>query len=95
VIPILEGRREAWRRLVIKVELVTEVPFVVNSPLSFQIPEWERRMGKTYLESVYRVREWSAASSKALVTANSSAFLLVVLGGRGHALMVWVKETTA
>jgi hypothetical protein len=55
-----------------KVELVTEVPLVVNSPLSFQIAEWERRMWKTYLESVYRVREWLAASSKALVTVNSS-----------------------
>jgi hypothetical protein len=72
-IPILEGRREAQRRLVMKVELVTEVPLVVNNPLSFQIAEWERRMWKTYLESVYRVREWLAASSKALVTANSSA----------------------
>jgi hypothetical protein len=72
-IPILEGRREAQRRLAMKVELVTEVPFVVNNPLSFQIAEWERRMWRTYLESVYRVREWSAASSKALMTANSSA----------------------
>jgi hypothetical protein len=72
-IPFLEGRREARRRLVMKLELVTEVPRVVNSSLSFQIAEWERRMWKTYLESVYRVREWSAASSKALVTANSSA----------------------
>jgi hypothetical protein len=70
---ILEGRREAQRRLVMKVELVTEVPLVVNNPLSFQIAEWERRMWRTYLESVYRVREWLAASSKALVTANSSA----------------------
>jgi hypothetical protein len=48
-------------------------PSVVNSPLSFQIAEWEKRMWKTYLESVYRVREWPAASSKALVTADSSA----------------------
>jgi hypothetical protein len=38
-IPILEGRREAWRRLVMKVELVTEVPLKVNNPLSFQIAE--------------------------------------------------------
>jgi hypothetical protein len=51
-IPILEGGREAQRRLVIKVELVTEVPLVVNNPLSFQIAEWERRRWKTYLESV-------------------------------------------
>jgi hypothetical protein len=55
------------------VELVTEVPLVVNNPLSFQIAEWERRIWKTYLELVYRVREWSAASSKALITVNSSA----------------------
>jgi hypothetical protein len=72
-IPILEGRREARSRLVMKVELVTEVPLMANNPLSFQIAEWERRIWKTYLESVYRVREWSAASSRALVTANSSA----------------------
>jgi hypothetical protein len=44
VIPILEGRREAQRSLVMKVELVTEVTLVVNSPLSFQIAEWESRM---------------------------------------------------
>jgi hypothetical protein len=56
-----------------RVELVTEVPLVVNSPLSFQIAEWGRRIWKTYLESAYRVREWSAASSKALIAANSSA----------------------
>jgi hypothetical protein len=43
-IPILEGRREVRRRLVMKVELVTEVPLVVNSPLSFQIAVWERRL---------------------------------------------------
>jgi hypothetical protein len=72
-ITILEGRRDARSRLVMKVELVTEVPLMVNNPLSFQIAGWERRMWKTYLESVYRVREWSAASSRALVTANSSA----------------------
>jgi hypothetical protein len=72
-IPILEGRREARGRLVMKMKLVTEVSLMVNNPLSFQIAEWERWMWKTYLESVYRVREWSAASSKALVTANSSA----------------------
>jgi hypothetical protein len=76
-IPILEGRREAQRRLVMKEELVTEVPLVVNSPLSFQITEWERKMWKTYLGSVYRVREWSAASSKALVTANKQFSLLI------------------
>jgi hypothetical protein len=29
-IPTLEGRREAWRRWVMKVELVTEVSLVVN-----------------------------------------------------------------
>jgi hypothetical protein len=39
VIPILEGRREARSRLVMKVKLVTEVPLVVNNPLSFQIAE--------------------------------------------------------
>jgi hypothetical protein len=48
-------------------------PSYYNNPLFFQISEWERRMWRTYLESVYRVREWSAASSKALMTANSSA----------------------
>jgi hypothetical protein len=72
-IPILEGRREARSRLVMKVELVTEVPLMVSNPFSCQITEWEGRIWKTYLESVYRVREWSAASSRALVTANSSA----------------------
>jgi hypothetical protein len=38
-IPILEGRREAQSRLVMKVELMTEVPLMVNNPLSFQIAE--------------------------------------------------------
>ena len=43
-IPILVGSREAWRRHVMKVALVIDVPFVVSSPLSFQIAEWESKM---------------------------------------------------
>jgi hypothetical protein len=42
--PIWEGRCKASRTWVIKAALIMGAPFVVKSPLSFQIVEWNNKV---------------------------------------------------
>jgi hypothetical protein len=91
--PIWEGRHKASRTWVIKAALMMGIPFVVKSPLSFQMAEWDNKV-KGIFTVIVNMNSF-VFSQRVLARAVSSAFWEVALKGRGCASMTVEIETIA